>query len=401
MAQRHRAAVHVDLVAVELEVADELLGHHREGLVDLEQVDIVEGQAGLFQNLARRRDRGVEHQGRAIAHIGHGHDAGASLQAMLGGVFWRCQQDRAGAVDHARRIAGMVDVGDLQVRMHLADQAAEGGALIVQGELGHGLEGGPQLAEAFHRRLRPGEFLVVEGEAAIFLVDRHQALSKAALADGDVGALLAGQGQFVDRLAADAFHRGDGVGADALVRLRMPRAQAQVAAVHELRGRGGVGGGRRVGHHLGAAGDDQVFHARHDHGRGQIDRGDPGATEAVEGNTAGLDVVAGVERGHAAEVAALLAALAGRAPDDVINLGGVQIVALGHGPEHRGGQLLRMDIGERAFANLADAARRAAGVDDQGFGHGGIPFRGDRRPVAFRVAIPIAPTRGLRNRALG
>ena len=42
VAERHRAAVDVDLVAVELEVADELLGDDGEGLVDLEQVDVVD-----------------------------------------------------------------------------------------------------------------------------------------------------------------------------------------------------------------------------------------------------------------------------------------------------------------------------------------------------------------------
>ena len=54
VAERHGAAVDVDLLAVELEVADELLGHDREGLVDLEQVDVVQRQAGLGQHLRGR-----------------------------------------------------------------------------------------------------------------------------------------------------------------------------------------------------------------------------------------------------------------------------------------------------------------------------------------------------------
>ena len=33
-------------------------------------------------------------------------------------------------------------------------------------------------------------------------------------------------------------------------------------------------------------------------------------------------------------------------------------------------EVLRVDVGERALADLADAARRAAGVDDEGVGHG-------------------------------
>jgi hypothetical protein len=82
VAEGHGAAVDVDLVAVELQVADELLGHHREGLVDLPQVDVVDGQAGLGQHLAGGGHRGVEHQRRAVAHVGHGHDAGARLHAV-------------------------------------------------------------------------------------------------------------------------------------------------------------------------------------------------------------------------------------------------------------------------------------------------------------------------------
>ena len=45
VAERHGAAVDVDLVAVEVEVAHELLGHDGEGLVDLEEVDVVERHA--------------------------------------------------------------------------------------------------------------------------------------------------------------------------------------------------------------------------------------------------------------------------------------------------------------------------------------------------------------------
>src|SRR5829696_10055083 len=47
MAERDRAAINVDLLAVELEVADELFGDDRKRLVDLEQIDIVEREAGL------------------------------------------------------------------------------------------------------------------------------------------------------------------------------------------------------------------------------------------------------------------------------------------------------------------------------------------------------------------
>src|SRR6059036_3352657 len=52
-----RAAVDVDLVAIELEVPDEFFGDHRKRLIDLEQIDIVERETGFRQHLARRRHR--------------------------------------------------------------------------------------------------------------------------------------------------------------------------------------------------------------------------------------------------------------------------------------------------------------------------------------------------------
>ena len=214
---------------------------------------------------------------------------------------------------------------------------------------------------------------MVEGDGAVVVVHRDEAALEAALLDRLGGALLRLEGEVVERLAGDAFQRGDGVAADALVRLRVDRAQVGVAGVHERRQAGHAV--RRVGrHHVGAAGDDDVLEARRDHAGGEVRRGDAAAAEAVERDAARLDVVAGVERAHAAEVAGLRAGLVARAPDDVVDLGGVEVVALGDRRQHRRGEALRMQVGERTLAGLADAARRAAGVDDQGFRHVVFPF---------------------------
>ena len=291
--------------------------------------------------------------------------------------------------------------------MLFTDQAAVGRALVVQRYVGHGREGRLQSRKTFRGGAGTREFLLVEGEAAVLVVDRHEALIEMAVPDRVVGALLALQRQGVDVFAGDAFEGGDGVGADALVRLRVPRAQAQVAVVHHRRRRR-VGCRGRVAHHLGAAGDDQVFHAAHDLGGGEVHAGDAGAAEAVEGDAAGLDVVAGVERRHTAEVRALLAALAGGAPDDVVDVGGVEVVPLGKRLQHRGGELLRVDVGERALADLADPAGRADRVDDQSFSHRGFlgtfccwltafSHNGIGRATGclFKSAAPDRPSRGL------
>jgi len=73
-----------------------------------------------------------------------------------------------------------------------------------------------------------------------------------------------------------------------------------------------------------------------------------------------------------AEVSALRAALAARAPDDVVNRGRIELVALGEGLQHGGCQLLRVDMSKGALANFANAARCAAGVDNIGFSHVGF-----------------------------
>ena len=102
---------------------------------------------------------------------------------------------------------------------------------------------------------------------------------------------------------------------------------------------------------------------------GEVGGGDARAAEAVEGDAAGRDVEAGVERGHAPEVAALGADLHARAEDDVVDVRGVEVVALGDGAEDRGPEPLRVVLGEGSLAHLPDAPRRAAAVDDPGFAH--------------------------------
>ena len=81
------------------------------------------------------------------------------------------------------------------------------------------------------------------------------------------------------------------------------------------------------------------------------------------------DVVAGVERRHPPEVAALRPALGTGAPDDVLDVSGIDPATISRTPARRRTQLLRMDAGKSALAGLADAPRRSAGVDDQRVNH--------------------------------
>jgi hypothetical protein len=395
VAQRHGPTVHVHLVAVEVEVADELLGHHGERLVDLEQVDVVEGEAGLGQHLAGGRHRRVEHERGVVAHVGDGHDARTRLPAASLGGVGAGDEDGGSAVDHARAVAGVVHVRDLEVGVAGQHEALQRGALLVEREVGHAGERRCQLREALERGLRAGELLAVKREGAVLLVDGHEALGKATFGDSASSTLLRLERERIERLARDALHRGDGIGRHTLMGLRVLRTEPHVAGIHQRAAHVLLGGAeRRVQrHHLAAAGDDHVLHARHHVGRGKVGGGDARTAETVEGDTRGLRVVAGVEQRHAGEVAALGAHLIGRAEDDVVDGGGVEIVAVADGAEHRGGQLLRVDVGKGTLADLADATGGAAGVDDPGFGHGRSPQKRPRGPVeratANRLLTPI------------
>ena len=89
----------------------------------------------------------------------------------------------------------------------------------------------------------------------------------------------------------------------------------------------------------------------------------------VERRPARLDVIARIERRHPPEIAALLATLSRGRPDDVVDVPGVERVALGNRFQHGRGEVLRVHVRERALARFTDPARGTDGVDDQSLGH--------------------------------
>ena len=279
------------------------------------------------------------------------------------GVALARQEDRCGPVDDTRRVAGVVDVGDVEIGILLVDQLTERRVVVVPvvGDLG---KAGGQRRQRLGRRPRTGELLLVEGHRAVEIEHRDQALVEAALGDRPGGAGLRLRGQCVERLATDALERRDRVGAHALVRLRVDLLEVRVAGAHREQAL------LRQRHHLAAAADHEVLHARHDRVGGDVGGGDARAAEAVEGHAAGPDVVTGVEGRHTTEVAALLAHLRAGAPDHVVDVGGVEVVALGESFEHGAAEVLGVQVRQSALALLADATRGTAGVDDQCVRHG-------------------------------
>ena len=279
-----------------------------------------------------------------------------------------------------------MDVLDLQVGIGLQDKRAVGHALVVERGVGHGREGGLELCQTLARRLRTRILLTLQRKRTVFFVDGDQRLVEATLGDGNGGALLADIAHLVQSLARDLLQGGNSIGADALVGLRMMQAKAQIAVVHDRRAAAAATVHR---HHFRAAGDHQIFHARLDAGGGQAHSADARAAETVDRDAARLDVIAGVERRHAAEVAALLRDLGGCPPDHVADLFGVDLVALGDRLENGRTELLRMNLPQRALAGLADAARRTAGIDDPCFGHCSLLPQVSAQRGAMRMAPSI------------
>ena len=100
-----------------------LPGQHDRGerLVDLEQVDVVDGQAGLGQHLLGGRDRTGEHHHRVDAGEGEGVEPGPRAEAELVGLLLAHDQHGGGAVGDLRGVAG----GDLAVGLERRLQVGE------------------------------------------------------------------------------------------------------------------------------------------------------------------------------------------------------------------------------------------------------------------------------------
>ena len=159
------------------------------------------------------------------------------------------------------------------------DELAIGRALVVERIVRNRRESGLQAGQPFQRGLRPRIFLAVERKAAVLAIDRHEALVEMAALDGSRRPLLAFEAELIDILPRNAFERRDRIGADALMRLRMPGAQAQIAVVHHERPLAAPAFHR---HHLGAAGDHEILGARHDGIGRHVDAGDAGSAEPIQ-----------------------------------------------------------------------------------------------------------------------
>src|SRR5690606_38745566 len=137
MPERDRAAVDVELLVGNAELALAVERLAREGLVHLDDVDVSDGQAVAREQLAHRGDGTDAHERRIDARGGERAEDAERLDAELVGLLTRHHQGGRSAVRERRGVAR-------------GDRATDG-------------EGGLERAEALERGLRPRQLVAREG----------------------------------------------------------------------------------------------------------------------------------------------------------------------------------------------------------------------------------------------
>ena len=174
---------------------------------------------------------------------------------------------------------------------------------------------------------------MVQSECAVIVVDRDHAFIKITVIDCKLRAALAFDGQGVKLLTTEAFKRCDHICADALMGLGMQVSEVQIAPINRSI-IGLVGQGRRVGHHLNAPSNTQIIHPAHDVRCSKVNRGDARAAETIQRHSAAFGAPASVQGRHTAHTGPLIAHLRTTADNKIIDVVGVQIIAISNGFQH-------------------------------------------------------------------
>src|SRR5262245_34919812 len=334
--ERDRAAVHIDAVHVGLQLAPPGRDDRREGLVDLDQIDVVDLHPVAVEQLLRRRDGTGEHDHGVDADGGLVDDPRTRLEAERLRLLALHQQHGGGSVRDLRRVAG----GDLAVL----------------------LEGGLQLRERLQAGVGPDALI---GDVGVAVDGERDDLAlEAALLSRLVGELVGPQADLVELGAGDLPLVGDHLGRNALGH--------QVVVRQEFLGPGRADvvdpleahAHRDVAHVLDAGADDGVVHTGRDQSRAEVDRLLRRTALAVDGRGGRLDRQAGLEPGVAADVEHLLAVLLDAAGDDVLDLGRVDPGALDDLCVALAEERVRMGVLVVALLGMAAADRRPRGLDD-------------------------------------
>jgi hypothetical protein len=226
---------------------------------------------------------------------------------------------------------------------------------------------------------------------AVDVADRDDRFRETAFLPGLRRALLRFDRIGVDVVAGEAVFRRDEIGRDAL--------RHEVGFDRDMRiDRPGAAGCAEAdaAHRLDAAADRHVLLAGHHLSRREVHGVESRGAEAVDLHAGDMVAVVGDERRRAGNVAAGLADRIDAAEDDVVDLPGVEAVALADRTQRRLGKPQRRHLVQRAVL-LAAAPRGADVVVDESVGHLFLPSSRAReaRPGIF---VRIGRLSGKRSR---
>ena len=262
----------------------------REGLVELEQADLVDRQPRLLEHALRGGDRADPHHLGLDARVGEADEPHLRLEPeLLGGLRGR-EQARGRAVGEPGRVA----------RAHAAARA----------------ERRLQSGERLHGRVGAQELVAVGDAPALVAEDRHRHHGRAH------HAVLPGRRGLALRLGGEAIGVLPRELREAVVQVLGRRAHHRGRLVDqalgdEARVEVDVLAHRMVAHVLDAAGEDDVGRAHRDLARAGRDRGERSRAHAVDGHPRDGRRDAREQRDVAPEREALVADLGGRRHHDV------------------------------------------------------------------------------------
>ena len=379
MADGNRAAVDVDLAHVEAELTGNSDGLGREGFVGLDEVDIVDGQAGLLHGLTGSGHGADAHDLRVDAALAPADELGHGLEVVLLHGLAGSEDDGGSAVVDAGGVTGG-DALDVLLGIGFVDAGGlEGVDDLVLNALGADGERAAQLGKTLGGGTGAGELILLELDDLLLDLDGNgnDLGIKAAGSLRGLGLLLGGSAEGVKLLAGDAPNIADvlGGGAHVVVVERIPQAVLDHGVDELLVAHAGApaGVGRGIGsgaHVLGTAADDDVGVAGEDGAAGLDDGLHAGAADHADG-VGGNGV--GQARAHADLTGDVLTEAGGQdaAEHQLIDVLGSDVGTLEGFLDNDGAQL---GGGGILQGTAKGADRGTAAIHDIEFFHGISPF---------------------------
>ena len=337
MAHGHGAAVDVHLGGIHPQIPHTGDGLGCKGLIEFDDVDLVDGEPGFLQGDGHRLFWAQSHVGRVHAPHTEGDKFRQRLDAQRFGLSSGHQHHHGGRVAHLGGGAG----GD--------------GAVLLE----HGLE----LGQILHGQAAANALVFVEGEPVPVLIQRlhgEDLLLEHAGILGGGGPAVALQGQGILLLPGDVAQFGHVFGSEAHGHIGPRLVFLNPGAAHFFLGAHG-----QHGHGLHAAGHHHLSIPGPDHVDGAVNGLEAGRAEPVDSLGGHVVGQAGPQTDQAADVIALNLLTFGAADDHVSDVLGIQLGELvQHLAQHLPAEVHGMGVLEGALLGAAHRAAAERGNDD-------------------------------------